>query len=98
MTHHLSDVYMKENLSQCFEKSPQFITSQFHHIKHLVHTDYIAKAFTLQVQKKEENSSASLQLPKEPELVVLLHNYANIFAQPMGLPPQRDHDHSIQLV
>jgi len=34
----------------------------------------------------------------EPELVVLLHIYANIFAQLMGLPLQRDHDHNIQLV
>ena len=34
----------------------------------------------------------------DPELVLLLHTYKNIFAKPSGLPPTRSHDHSIPLL
>jgi len=34
----------------------------------------------------------------EPELALLLHTYAQVFDTAIGLPPQREHDHSIPLI
>ena len=33
-----------------------------------------------------------------PELAALLHNYSLVFSVPVGLPPQRCHNHSIPLL
>jgi len=34
----------------------------------------------------------------DPTLAELLRNYASVFSTPSGLPPHRDHNHSIPLV
>jgi len=74
--------------------------AQFHHIKRLMNMDHIAEAFTIQMHKEEDVVKHVLPLlaDMEPELVLLLHTYAKVFEQPSGLPPQREHDHSIPLV
>ncbi|XP_016182574.1 uncharacterized protein LOC107624629 [Arachis ipaensis] len=74
--------------------------AQFHHIRRLAQTDSIAEAFTLQVHKADNKSINSLELPEnmDPALMLLLHKYATVFDQPVGLPPQRAQDHSIPLI
>ena len=74
--------------------------AHFHHVKRLLNTDAIAEVFTIQMQSTEENNPIHLPLPEEmePELALLLHTYAKVFNQPTGLPPKREHDHTIPLI
>lgn len=39
-----------------------------------------------------------LSTDMEPDLALLLHQYAKVFYQPSGLPPHSEHDHSILLI
>ncbi|XP_057755398.1 uncharacterized protein LOC130974540 [Arachis stenosperma] len=81
--------------------------AQYNHIKRLFHTNSVAEAFTLQLQEKKEETppqqqgnTKQLQLSQElePELALLLQNYAGVFDAPSGLPPARSHDHAIPLI
>jgi len=74
--------------------------AQFYHIKWLVNTNVIAKACTLQVEKPEESTKATLPLSTdmEPNLALLLHKYAKAFDQPLRLSQHREHDHNIPLI
>ncbi|WVZ02924.1 hypothetical protein V8G54_023730 [Vigna mungo] len=74
--------------------------AQFNHMKRLINTDAVAAVFTLQLAQDEWSEPPNLELPPNlsPKLVLLLQNYAHVFKMPSGLPPTREHDHSIPLM
>ncbi|XP_017442721.2 uncharacterized protein LOC108347805 [Vigna angularis] len=74
--------------------------AQFNHMKRLINIDVVAAVFTLQLAKDECPEPPNLELPPNlpSDLVLLLQNYAQVFQMPSGLPPTRDHDHSIPLL
>ena len=74
--------------------------AQFHHIRRLHNTNAIAEAYTMHFKPLELTSEPVLDLPQdmEPELALLLHTYQEVFQQPTGLPPPREHDHCIPLI
>jgi len=105
---HISDY---SNLTLKFYLDGKFITlhgandpltreAQFHHLKRFSHTQSIAQLFTLQVEKPVVPQDHWMDLPDnmEPELILLLHTYKEVFDVPTGLPPERVHNHAIPLI
>nr|KYP52382.1 Transposon Ty3-I Gag-Pol polyprotein [Cajanus cajan] len=96
---HISDY---SNLTLKFYLGNQFITlrgeqpklpgpAEFHQLKRMMHTNAIAELFTLHYEIPPGPQDQWLELPcdMEPELVVLLHTYQQVFSIPIGLPPSR---------
>ena len=71
--------------------------ARFHYFRRLVHTNAVAKCYTLLCQHKEISNNQNLELPTEiaPDLVQLLHKYKVVFNKPQGLPPDGAHTHAI---
>jgi len=105
---HISD-YSKLTLK--FYLGNQFVTlqgdqpylpmpAQFHHLRRMHHTHAIEELFTLQFKQKDYFPDQGLVFPTNiaQELTALLHNYSVVFSVPIGLPPQRSHNHSISLL
>jgi len=73
--------------------------AQYNHIKRLVHTNVIVELMLYKYKKGGRATKLILTAGQYgPTLVELLTNYASVFSTPLGLPPQRDHNHSIPLV
>ncbi|XP_058766993.1 uncharacterized protein LOC131640630 [Vicia villosa] len=77
--------------------------TSFHQLKQLIHTDAVASFHLLLM----EPTNAKLHFPEQephelkplsPQITQLLTKFQNIFQQPKGLPPQRTHDHHINLL
>jgi hypothetical protein len=103
---HIADF---SNLSLKFYLGDKFVTlhgdkpslpapAQFHHIRRLSQTQYIAEYYAIHVHSMSPNPIVpdTSQLPTA--LQTLLSNYADVFATPKGLPPPRLQDHAIPLV
>ena len=62
-------------------------------------TGSIAKCFAVQMMKTEEEVDMLKGLPDDiaPELTILLQPYRAVCDTPVGLPPQRKHNHAIPL-
>ena len=65
------------------------VQAEFHQLRRLSYTDAISEIYTIQLNKPETIEIHELPLPEdmEPELVLLLHTYKEVFAKPSGLPP-----------
>ncbi|WVY91553.1 hypothetical protein V8G54_037067 [Vigna mungo] len=74
--------------------------AQFHHIRRMCNTHAIAEFYTLQIQSQEVPFDQWLDLPTaiHPDLARLLHTYKRVFDKPIGLPPNRSHNHVIPLI
>ena len=73
--------------------------AQFHHFRRLTSTYAIAELYILEVQSVKEEDSV-LQLPEhlEPELALLFRTYHMVFDKPVGLPPEKPHNHAIRFI
>ena len=73
---------------------------QFHHLRRMCNTHAIVEFYTLQFQSQDVPSDLWLDLPYaiHPDLALLLHAYKRVFDKPIGLPPDRSHNHVIPLL
>lgn len=76
------------------------IQAHLHHIRRMVNTHSIAEVYTI---KMVDPTAQAIPLPElsddmEPELALLLCNYASVFATPTSLPPHCTQDHYIPLI
>jgi len=72
--------------------------AQYHHIRRLSSTNAIDECYAIQVATAVNNNLLQLPEQREPELVVLLQTYKQVFDVSIGLPPPRLHDLSIPLL
>ena len=74
--------------------------AQFHHIDRMQRTRSIDASFILQFQQLQQQIGDPGCIPVHlpPDLTALLYAYLDVFAEPLGLPPPRVHDHAIPLL
>ncbi|MCI24698.1 hypothetical protein A2U01_0045884, partial [Trifolium medium] len=82
------------------EKSPSPQQAQLHHMRRLYQTDAIEACFSIHRAEPINQQDYWLDLPTdmEPELVLLLNKYREVFHKPTGLPPPRLQNHTIPLM
>ncbi|XP_057425934.1 uncharacterized protein LOC130719329 [Lotus japonicus] len=81
------------------EGNEEVTQAQFNHLRRLHHTRAIEECFAIHLihQDVPEDTLKDLPTDIDPELAILLHTYATVFAVPTTLPPQRVQDHAIPL-
>jgi hypothetical protein len=74
--------------------------AQLHHMRRLYQTDAIEACFAIHRAKPVTKQDCWLELPTdmEPELVLLLNKFKEVFHKPTGLPPPRLQNHTIPLM
>jgi hypothetical protein len=74
--------------------------AQLHHMRRLYQTDAIEACFAIHRAEPVTKQDCWLELPTdmEPELVLLLNRFKEVFHKPTGLPPPRLQNHTIPLM
>jgi hypothetical protein len=74
--------------------------AQLHHMRRLYQTDAIEACFAIHRAEPITKQDCWLELPTnmEPELVLLLNRFKEVFHKPTGLPPPRLQNHTIPLM
>ena len=59
------------------------------------HIKYSTKAYALQLLNVEVHTKSEFL---DPQIQIVLNEYDDVFKNPQGLPPKRQHDHSIPFI